>query len=292
MAAHGRAKMSAAALHRFGHEAMATRFELTLVHPDAGEAARAAQEVWEDIDSLEQQLSRFIPHSDIGRLNGSEAGRVVDLHEGAMDCLSYGKEIWEQTEGAFDVTIGPLYGVLRWPDGSPRKATAAELTEARARCGYHLLNLDPEEFTAIPRANNMQVDLGAIGKGYALDQAAGLLRERYDIANALLNAGTSTVLGMGSMPDRDGWLVRAGAPEPFALRNEALSGTGFQIKGAHVIDARTAKLVDIKRIIRWAVAPNAALADALSTAFIVMNRAEIKAFCRKYPETRVIYCGG
>jgi thiamine biosynthesis lipoprotein len=281
---------AAATLHRFSHEAMATRFELTLVHTDAPAAGSIAREVWDDIDILEQQLSRFISHSDIGRLNGSEAGRVVDMHEAAMDCLTYGKEIWEQTGGAFDVTIGPLYAVLRNRDGSPRKATKEELESAKARCGYQLLDLDPEEFTVTPRADNMFIDLGAIGKGYALDQAALLLREQHGITDALLNAGTSTVLALGNMPGKDGWLVRAGAPEPFALRNEAVSGTGFQVQGAHIVDPRTAKLVNMSRVIRWSVAPNATLADALSTAFMIMTKKEITAFCRQYPEVRVIYC--
>lgn len=282
--------MSEPTLHRFGHEAMATRFELTLVHSDPAEATQAALAVWADIDGLEQQLSRFIPYSDIGRLNGSPAGRVVDLHEAAMDCLAYGKQIWEQTKGAFDMTIGPLYQVLRWPDGSPRKASTEEIREARARSGFHLLELDEEEFTAIPRADNMQVDPGAIGKGYALDQAADLLREQYGIVDALLNAGTSTILGVGSMPGKDGWLVRAGDPEPFALKNQAVSGTGFQVRGAHIVDPRTAKLVDLRRTIRWSIAPNATLADALSTAFMVMTKREIAAFCREYPELKVIFC--
>jgi thiamine biosynthesis lipoprotein len=282
--------MSTPGLHRFTHEAMATRFEVTLVHDDATAAAVAAQEAWDDIDRLEQELSRFISHSDVGRLNGSEAGRVVDIHEAAMDCLAYGKEIWEQTGGAFDVTIGPLYAVLRNRDGSPRKVTKAELENARARCGYQFLELDPKEFTATPLVTNMFIDLGAIGKGYALDQAAILLRENHGITNALLNAGTSTVLGLGSMPGQDGWLVRAGAPEPFPLHDEAVSGTGFQVQGAHIVDPRTAKLVDMSRTIRWSVAPNATLADALSTAFMVMTKKEITAFCRQYPEVRAIYC--
>lgn len=284
--------MTTPVLHRYGHEAMATRFELTIAHESEGEAALAAQAVWADIDALEQQLSRFIPYSDIGRLNGNPAGRVVDLHEAAMDCLAYGKQIWEQTGGAFDMTIGPLYAVLRWPDGSPRKAAAEELREAKARCGFHLLDLDEAEFTATPLAGNMQIDPGAIGKGYALDQAAGLLREQFGITNALLNAGTSTVLGMGSMPGSTGWMVRAGAPEPFSLQNNAVSGTGFQVQGAHIIDPRTGKLVDLRRTIRWATAPNATLADALSTAFMVMTRQEISRFCRQYPEVGVIYCDG
>ena len=276
-------------LHRFGHEAMATRFELTLVHADGAEAARAAQAVFDDIDRLEQELSRFIPYSDLGRLNGSEAGRIVDLREAAMDVLSYGKDVWAETEGAFDMTIGPLLAVLRWPDGLPRRATSEELDDARRRCGFQHLDLDPDAFTAVPRVSGMIVDAGAIGKGYALDQAAQILREDYGITHALLNAGTSTVLGMGSMPEHDGWLVRAGAPDPFLLRDEAVSGTGFEVRGAHIVDPRSAKLVNIQRRIRWAIAPNATLADALSTAFMVMSRREIARFCRRYPDVRPLF---
>jgi FAD:protein FMN transferase len=284
--------MSTPGIHKFSHEAMATRFELTLVLESSGDAISAAQAVWDDIDALEQQLSRYIPWSDIGRLNGNPAGRVVDLGEAAMDCLSYGKEVWEQTGGAFDVTIGPLLPVLRWSDGAPRKAAKEEIEEVRARCGFALLDIDPEAMTVTPRADNMLIDLGAIGKGYALDQAAILLREEWGISNALLNAGTSTILGMGAYPGHDGWLVRAGAPEPFALKDQAVSGTGFQVKGAHVIDPRTAKLVDLRRIIRWSIAPTATLADALSTAFMVMNRREITAFLKRYPEVQCLFFDG
>jgi len=281
--------MNEPTLHRFGHEAMATRFEISLVHADGAEAARAAQAAFDDIDRLEQELSRHIPYSDFGRLNLSPAGRVVDLREAAMDVLSYGRDIWEETGGAFDMSIGPLYAVLRWPDGRPRRATPEELEDARARSGFQHLELDPGEFTAIPKVSGMIFDPGAIGKGYALDQAAMILREDYGIGHALLNAGNSTLLAIGSLPGQDGWPVRAGDPEPFPLRDEALSGTGFDVRGAHIIDPRSGRLVDIRRRIRWAIAPNATLADALSTAFMVMNRREIAAFLRRHEGIRALF---
>jgi thiamine biosynthesis lipoprotein len=149
--------------------------------------------------------------------------------------------------------------------------------------------VDQAEFTVTPMVGDMLLDPGAIGKGYALDQAAHLLKEDWGMSNFLLNAGTSTLLGCGSMPEAPGWSVTAGSPEPFWLQNEALSGTGFEIKGAHVIDPRTAKRVDVSRVIRWAIAPGGALADALSTAFMVMNRKEIAKFCAAYPSVRAIF---
>ncbi|MES2705822.1 MAG: FAD:protein FMN transferase [Verrucomicrobiota bacterium] len=279
-------------IHQFSHLAMATRFEMHLVHHDAGEASQAARAVWEDMDRLEQEISRFVPHSDISRINGSPAGREVLVREAAMDVVSFGKEVWEQTKGAFDLTIGPLAAVLVWPNGFAREPSPEELEQARARCGYQHLIIDPEEFTVIPQVDNMLLDPGAIGKGYALDQAANLLKEDWGITDFLLNAGTSTLLGSGTMPEGEGWSVRAGSPEPFWLKNEALSGTGFEVKGAHVIDPRTARLVDIRRVIRWAVAPGGALADALSTAFMVMNGEEIAAFCADYPSIRPIFYEG
>lgn len=187
------------------------------------------------------------------------------------------------------MTIGPLANVLLWPNGQPRDATKEEIAAARERCGWWRLKVDPEEFTITPLADDMRLDPGAIGKGYALDQGAILLKEDWGVTDFLLNAGMSTLLASGTMPGGEGWSVRAGSPEPFWLKDEALSGTGFEVKGSHIIDPRTAKLVNVNRVIRWAVAPNATLADALSTAFMVMSKKEIAAFCRRYPSVRAIF---
>jgi thiamine biosynthesis lipoprotein len=199
--------------------------------------------------------------------------------------------VWEQTGGAFDVTIGPLFRLLREQAAGQRQVTKSERQTAAASIGYQHLELNEENLTVTKHADAMSLDLGAIGKGYALDQAAFLMKGEYGITNALLNAGDSTVLGIGKMPPQHaGWPVRAGAGAPVLLKDNALSGTGFLHQGAHIIDPRTAKTVSLERHLRWAIAPNATLADALSTAFMVMNLKEIDACCKQQPEVSVVFC--
>ena len=142
--------------------------------------------------------------------------------------------------------------------------------------------------TVTPLADGMMLDFGAIGKGYALDQA-WIDLETHGVKNALLNAGDSTVLGMGELPGRGLWPVNAGDGEPIRLKNEALSGTGFIYKGAHIVDPRKTKMVSLKRHFRWAIAPQAVVADALSTAFMVMEKDEVLAYCKRFPEVRGIF---
>ncbi len=276
-------------IFRFGHEAMATHFQFLIEHEDNLLANGAAQAVFRDIDRLETELSRFVPYSDIASINQAPVGQPVPVQAACMDCLAFGKMVWEQTSGAFDVTIGPLFRLLREQDSGGRKISKAERAVAAASMGFQHLELDEANFSVTKHAAGMSLDLGAIGKGYALDQAAFLLRGEHEITNALLNAGDSTVLGIGHMGEHPGWPVHAGQGSPVVLENNALSGTGFMHQGAHIIDPRTARTVNIERELRWAIAPNATLADALSTAFMVMNRKEIDAFCKQQPSIRAVF---
>lgn len=275
---------------RYGHEAMATHFQLLLPHEDRLIANGIARSIFDDIDRLEQELSRFVPYSDIASINRAEVGERVHVDAACMDCLVFGKSVWEATAAAFDITIGPIFRLLREQDGSPRRVSKSERLATMASVGYQHLELDIESMSVIKHAPGMSLDLGAIGKGYALDQAAFNLREQ-GVENALLNAGDSTVLGLGVMGQQAGWPVRAGQGDPVILNNRALSGTGFMHQGAHIIDPRTGKTVNIERDIRWATAPNATLADAFSTAFMVMTKKEIEAFCSQQKDIQVIFCG-
>jgi thiamine biosynthesis lipoprotein len=140
----------------------------------------------------------------------------------------------------------------------------------------------------------IDLDLGAVGKGYALDAARNVLSD-WDVTNALLHAGTSTALAMGPEPGAGrgtgGWPVGVatgwpGLPVPRALRlrDRALSGSGTEVKGAHVIDPRTGKPAS-GHAAAWASHPSAAWSDALSTAFLVMGTEEAGVYCRRRPET-------
>jgi thiamine biosynthesis lipoprotein len=278
-------------LFRFRHEAMATQFEIIIPETDADEtyAGQAAQALIDEVNRLEDQLSRFRPTSDIARLSMLTKGESASIGLAALDCLRLAKAMHEETDGAFDVTIGPLMKLHRDETGAPRIPHPDDVLRAEARVGMNLFTVDEETGSVTVHADHLVIDLGAVGKGYALDQCAALLAE-WSIQNALLNAGDSTVLGLGAGPGSEGWPVTAGNRElrEFLLRNNALSGSGFHVKGAHIINPRTRRPVPPKPERVWAIAPTAALSDAASTAFMVMTREEIDAFCARNPQVMAV----
>ena len=275
---------SAATSHAFHFDAMATRFTLVISAADADEtyASQAANAVRIEVERLEEELSRFKPGSEIWRLSQLKAGQSTRLGLAAWDCLALAKTLHQETAGAFDITVGPLMRLWRQGDGSPRQPAAEEIEEARRITGSHLFDLDESDLSLTAHAHPLVFDLGGIGKGYALDQAVHLLHD-WSIHNALLNAGDSTLLALGSPPESEAWPVSAGGRE-IALRDRALSGSGFGEQGWHIMDPRTLEPVTQRHGRSYALAPTAALADALSTAFMVMSEEEITALCARYPE--------
>ncbi len=278
-------------LYRFSHEAMATRFEIIIADTAVDYAGQAAEAAFNDIDELEATLSRYRSDSDLARIAKLRTGGQLGVSLATFDCLSLAKDVAAETGGAFDVTIGPIYKLWRMKDGSMRAPSEDAQAGARKRTGIHLFDLHPDGLKIETHTDGLEIDLGGIGKGYALDQAADVLRQ-WEINAALLNSGDSTVLAMDAPEESEAWLVGAGdegAP-PVRLENRALSGSGFAVKGSHIIDPRSGLPAPITKGKErtWAAAPTAALADALSTAFIVMDREEIDALCARYEEIEAI----
>jgi FAD:protein FMN transferase len=279
---------SISGLHCFCHQAMATTFEAVIVHEDDRYAGQAARAAFDEVNRLEAELSRFIENSDISRINNLPANRPLRLGLPAFECLQISDKVYAETDGAFDVTIGPLLSCWRASDGTPHTPSKKQLSFAREHTGMHLLKLDEAEHTVELLTSPVQIDLGGIGKGYAVDRMAELLRE-WSITAALISGGYSSVLALNAPPGTKDWPVTLSHPgnceqilSRLHLQNRAISASGLQ-KGPHIINPRTAKVVEGK-LAAWASAADAATADALSTAFMVMTPEEIERYCLHHPD--------
>ena len=263
---------------------MATTFDVIINHADADDtyAAQAAQAVFQEIARLEDELSRFRASSDIYRLGQLKAGESILVGMAAWDCLALAKAVHQETNGAFDITIGPLMSLFVTHEGEPRQVSQDVLDQARQIIGSHRFDLEEDTMRVSVHATNMIFDLGAMGKGYALDQAADVLQD-WKVSNFVLNAGDSTILAIGAPSGKDAWQITLGGGDKrLALTNRAVSGSGFAVKGAHIMNPRLFQPVPLKNRRTYALAPTAALSDALSTAFMVMEPHEIQALCSRY----------
>jgi thiamine biosynthesis lipoprotein len=274
---------------RFSHEAMATTFELLIVHEDECYARQAAMAAFNEVDRLEEMLSRFLESSDVTRINGLPANQALRLGLETFECLKIAERVYSETNGAFDITIGNLLKCWRNEDGKPHSPSPEEIDFAKLRTGTNLLQLNEAEHTVKVSASGVQIDLGGIGKGYAVDRIAELLRD-WSIDIALISGGYSSVLALDAPPGKKGWPLTLTNPDGSkeilarpSLRDAALSGSGVQ-RGGHIIDPRTCRPVE-GRLAAWSSAPVAATADALSTAFIIMGLDEIEQYCKLHPDT-------
>jgi thiamine biosynthesis lipoprotein len=265
-------------VRRFSHEAMATVFEVHVVHPDERYAAQAAQAAFDLLDRLERELSRFRPNSDITRINHLGPGEQTRVSASALECLVIARHVFELSGGAFDVSIGT---------------------------GLTSLELDLDDFLVRATKNGTRVDLGGIGKGYAVDAVAALLEE-WELPVALVHGGFSSVLALEPPHDLEGWPLTLSDPADASrvlvrllARQKALGASGLR-KGDHIVDPRSGEPVRGRRA-AWVTVPRpevdradtaidegpgiaaAAVTDALTTAFMLLSADEIAALCERSP---------
>jgi len=280
--------------HHFAHEAMATVFEIYITDDDETYARQGAQAAFAEVDRLELEMSRFISNSDISRLNDAVSGETVDLGMDVFECLSRAREMYDKTSGAFDISVGALYSCWLNDDRTLRQPSDEELARACELTGLDHLKLSDEDFSAEVLTEGVQFDLGGIGKGYAAEKMAEILRE-WSLGQALVLAGASSVLSVSVPEGMTGWPIKLRHPgnredvlARFELTEGAISGSGKQ-KGQHIIDARSVEGVPVEgRLAAWAMAPDAVAADALSTAFMMLSAGDIDDYCLANPGTAAI----
>jgi thiamine biosynthesis lipoprotein len=277
-------------LRRFTHDAMACTFELALVCEDAAYAGQAARAAFTEIDRVERELSRFIPTSDIARINALHTGETIRLGIEGVECLQLAAQVCADTNGAFDVTYASSCRTEppASAGGDDRLRTGPTVSRPAAP-----LELDPKSRCVRARTEGVRVDLGGIGKGYAIDQVPPILRD-WGIDAGLIHAGQSSVYALGAPPGAEHWRIALRDPvnqdetlEHVSLSNAALSGSGHLLHGNHIIDPRSGRPV-VNRLGAWALAPSAALSDALSTAFMVMSPDEVTGYCETHPEVSAL----
>jgi thiamine biosynthesis lipoprotein len=281
--------------------AMATRFELVLHGQNATRLRAAGEAALKEVERLEAHLSLYRPTSEIARVNALAARQPVRVSPSVFRLLQQARQLQGESGGAFDITVAPLVRCWGFMHGTGRVPEPGEIEAARSRAGMAHVMLDEENYSVRFDQEGVMIDLGAIGKGHAVDCAAETLREA-GVTSALLHGGTSTVYGLGAPPGADGWKI-AIAPAPdqpprqmaVVLRDHALSvsavwGRCFEAGGkrfGHVIDPRTGWPVN-NAVQAAVVLPSATETDALSTALLVLGLEGHEAISRLRPDMRTL----
>ena len=279
--------------------AMACRFEVTMRQSEETGIA-AATEALDEIDRLESRLTVFRETSEVSVVNSRAAKKPVEVSQELFDLLTLCQRLYEETDGAFDVTSGPLtrcWGFLRRQGRLPSRA---EIDQAKSVVGSDKLLLDETMRTVRFAREGMEINLGSIGKGYALDSAADLISIK--VNTALLNAGSSSMRAIGKGEHGNGWLVGLRNPRSklrrlgvLRLRDCALSTSGseeqfFEHQGqrySHIIDPRSGWPASGVTSVS-VVAPTAAISDALATAFFVGGRQFAERYCQTHADVLAI----
>lgn len=257
--------------HHFHHEAMRTTFHIRFAEATA-HAANIARECFDHIDFLEARLSRYRQDSDIARINLLPQGETHYIGPETHQCLLRALELYHQTAGLFDVTLGRQIRHRKDSDDGPVPAAVGQL----------IIHPDKPAVTCVQPGR--ELDLGGIGKGFALDSLGAILRG-WESPPALLSAGSSTHLTWGDHP----WPMRLEGDHGariLELKNASLSASGTEIQGAHIVHPDAGGLLVDGRV--WVIADDATTADAWSTALILCPHPETHAFVAGAPGIREV----
>ncbi len=277
---------------------MGTIFEIAAYDQSPQHASDAIEKAFQEIVRLDNLLSNYKPDSALSNLNRSAHFHAERVPSDLYRVIDQAVQFSRLSDGKFDITIAPLVNLWKAAlrgEGTPSRA---QQEEVRSCVGYEKIELTPPDEISF-RSSCLQLDLGAIGKGYAVDRAAEVLHS-LGIRDAMVNAGGSTIFAMGSPPDQTGWLVHLRDPSnkidpQVMLKDESVSTseqTAPSLLGndsaGHIIDPDTG--VPLKTVFTVsAVSRTASASDALSTTLLLLGPTKGKALIKSMEDVSAIW---
>lgn len=283
-------------------DAMASHFEVRLNFGQYESGVESAIDALDVVNEIEQQLSFFFPGSEVSRINRDAAAEPIVLDDDVFDLIESAVRFSEETDRAFDITATPLWELWGFAMRETRVPEDAEIDEVLRAVGCEHIELDRQQRTIRLTDPSVRINLGGIGKGYALDRCAARLHAA-GIENYLIHGGASSVAAYGTQSTiSEGWIIGIAHPTRESKRlaemrlvNQAIATSGgrhqsFLHRGrrlSHIIDPRTGRPAEGILSVTVA-APSATTADILSTAFFVLGPERTFEFCDSHPELAVI----
>jgi FAD:protein FMN transferase len=263
---------------------MACLYTIDAYADDSATLPHILDEALDEVDRIDRLMSHYRTDSPLSRINRGAATSPVTVEPELFDFIAESIRYSRESDGAFDITVGPLMKAWGFFRGDGRLASSHDVEDARRLVGSQHLILDAEHRTIRFDRPGVALDLGGIAKGYAVDRAVSLLRARH-VAAALVSAGGSTIYGLGVPPNHDGWMVAIQDPidsrksaREVELKDRALSVAGssekfFEVHGvrySHIMDPRTGR--PVQGVLSVAVITETGTqGDALDDAFFVLG---------------------
>jgi len=232
---------------------MGSAYSVVVYGEDRTRMEEAVDAAFAEVQRLDQMLSNYKPESELSEINRYAGEHPVAVTQEMFDLLAACVEYSRESEGAFDITVGPLMKVWGFYKGTGRLPHRAEILSAMDRVGYRNIVLDATQRTVRFAKEGTELDPGGIGKGYAVDRMVEVLKQ-YGVQTALVSASGSSIYGLGAPPGEKGWKVEIRDPKnekksvaEVYLKDESMSTSGnyekfFRAEGriySHIMDPRT-----------------------------------------------------
>jgi thiamine biosynthesis lipoprotein len=292
--------------HLYHHEAtrmsMACAYAIEAYGPDAEALPRIVDEAFDEVDRIDRLMSHYKVDSAVSRVNREAARAPATVEPELFDFIADAMRYNRGSHGAFDITVGPLMKAWGFFRGEGHLPSEDEIAAAQRHVGGAHVTLNPAARTIGFDEPGVELDLGGIAKGYAVDRVVRLFQQR-PIAAALISAGGSTIYGLGAPPGRDGWKVELQDPiDPrkialtVHLKDRAVSVAGsseksFEAGGvrySHIMDPRTGR--PVQGVLSVAVLASSGTAgDALDNAFFVLGPERSQTYLNQLPGAEVFF---